>query len=162
MLSLSSVSAIHCLFRSDTFLHMMVSWCLLMSARHGTSMSHREHLGCGRFPSSKMIMMSRICRLQKCICIAVHEPALPGQPSTGQLLGPPLVRKATRYVRLSPPVAEASQIHCSSFYFLCASSGGMPATLPLSPPAFPALDRLLLLLPLSRLLPRYLPFIRCL
>ena len=82
-------------------------------------MSNREHLGCGRFPSSKMITMSRTCRLQKCIRIAVRVPALSGNPSTWQLLGPPLVRKASRYVCGSPPVAEASQIHRSYFAFPC-------------------------------------------
>ena len=90
-----------------------------MSARHGTSMSHREHLGCGRFPSSNMITMSRTCRLQKCIHIAVRVPDLPGEPSTGQLHGPPLVGKASRYACASPPVAEASQLQRSSFTCPC-------------------------------------------
>ena len=90
-----------------------------MSARHGTSMSHREHLGCGRFPSSKMTTISRTCGLQKCIHIAVRVPALTGKPFTGKLRGPPLVRKASRYVCGSPPVAEASQLQRSSFAFPC-------------------------------------------
>ena len=119
MLSCSSDSAIRRLFRSAPFRHIAMSWCFPLRARHGTSMSHHEHLGCGRFPSSKMITMSRTCRLQKCILIAVRVPALPGQPSTGQLLRPTLVGKVIRYVRGSPPVAEASQLQCSSFAFPC-------------------------------------------
>ena len=82
-------------------------------------MSHREHLGCGRFPSSKMITMSRTCRLQKCILISVLVPALPGQPSAGHPLGTPLVGKSIRYVLGSPPVAGLFQLHVSSFAFPC-------------------------------------------
>ena len=52
--------------------------------------------------------------MKKCIRISVLIPACPGQPSTGQLRGPPLVGKAIRYVCGSPPVAEASQLHRSS------------------------------------------------
>ena len=119
MLSLSSASAICRLFRSAPFLHISLAWCLPLSARHRTSMLHREHLGFGRFPSSKMITMSRTCRLQKCIRIAVRVPALPGQTSTGKILGPPLVGKSIRYVCGSPPLAEASQLHRYSFACPC-------------------------------------------
>ena len=80
---------------------------------------HREHLGCGRFPSSKMITMFQTCRLQKCILIVILVPALPGQSSTGKPLGPSLVGKSIRYVLGLPPVAEAVQLHCSSFAFPC-------------------------------------------
>ena len=119
MLTLIYASAIRRLFCSAPFLHIAVAWCLPLSARHGTSMSHRDHLGCGRFPSSKMITMYRTCLLQKCIHITVRFPALPGQPYTGQLLGPPLVRKASLYVRGSPPVSEASQLQRCSFDCPC-------------------------------------------
>ena len=114
MLPLNSASDIRHLFLSAPFFHIAVEWCLPFKALHGTSISHREHLGWGNFPSSKMITISRTCRLQKCISIAVLAPAHPGRPSTGQLHGPPLVRKAIQYVYVSPPVAEASQIHRSS------------------------------------------------
>ena len=80
---------------------------------------NRDHLGCGRFPSSKMITMSRTCWIQNCIGISVHVLALPGKPSTGQLLGPTLVGKDSRYVCGSPPVDKASQLHRSSFTCMC-------------------------------------------
>ena len=117
MLSLNSASAICRLFLSAPFLHIALSWCLPFNDLHGTSMSHCEHLGWGRFPSYKMITISRTCRLQKFIRIVVLVPARPGQPFTGQLCGPPLVRKASRYVRGSPPMAEAYQLHRS--YVAC-------------------------------------------
>ena len=113
MLSLNSASAIRRLFLSAHFLHIVVAWCLPFI--YGTSMSHREHLGWGSFPSSKMITISRTYQLQKCIRIAVLVPDRPGKPSTGQLRGPPLVGKAIQYARSLPPMDEASQLHHSTF-----------------------------------------------
>ena len=122
MLSRTSASAIRRLFLSSTFLHILVAWRLPLSARHGTSMLHRDNLGCGRFPSSKMITISRTFRLQKCIHIAVRVPALPGQLSTGHIHGPPLVGKTRRYVCGLPPVAKAYQIQRSSFACPCCAN----------------------------------------
>ena len=52
--------------------------------------------------------------VEKCILIVILVPARPGEPSIGQIHGPPLVRKAIQYVCGSPTVAKASQIHRSS------------------------------------------------
>ena len=57
-------------------------------------MTHQEHCGWGRFPLSKMTTISRTCRCRKCTNIAVLVVAHSGQPSTGQIYGPPMVGKA--------------------------------------------------------------------
>ena len=121
MLSCISVSASRRLFLSTPLLHIEVFLCFPLRDRHGTSMSHHEHLGCGRFPSSNMITMSRTCRRQKCTLIAVRVPAFPGQPSTGHSLAPPLVGNSIRWVCGSPPppVAALVQLRLSSFAFPC-------------------------------------------
>ena len=83
----------------------------------------RGHLGRGRFPSSKMNTTSHTCLCQKCTLIAVHVPALPGQPSTGHSLVPAL-GNSIRYVVGSPPpppVAASVQLHLSDLAFPCCT-----------------------------------------
>ena len=80
-----------------------------LRACHRTSMSHREHLGCGRFTSYKMITMSRTCRLQKCILIAVRVPAAWHGLQTMMTFFLTLVRRPTR----SNKLISVSNAHCS-------------------------------------------------
>ena len=49
-----------------------------------------DHLGGGKPPSSNMSTTSRTCLRQKYTLIAFRVPALPGHPSTGHSLVPPL------------------------------------------------------------------------
>ena len=139
MLSCISIYASRRLFLSAPLLQITVLLCLPSRECHGTSMSHRENLGCGRFPSSKMIRTSWTCRRQKCTLIAVRVPSLPGQPSTGHSLVPPLVENSVRYVCGSPPppVAALVQLHLSSFAFPCYIIRWLPVTLTPSPSRSP-------------------------
>ena len=82
-------------------------------------MLHWGHRGWGVFPSFKMTTVSRTCRCIKCTHISVLVAARPGNPSTGQLHGPPLAGKAMQYIRGSCPVAEVFQLHLSSAACLC-------------------------------------------
>ena len=70
-------------------------------------MSQRGNRGWGRFPSSKMIKISRKCRWEKCTHIAVLIAALPIHPSTGQFHSPHVFRKAIMYIYGSSPGAVA-------------------------------------------------------
>ena len=60
---------------------------------------HRKR---GRFPSPKMIAVSRICWWEKCTCSNTLVAACPGNPSTVQFPSPPVSRSP------SPPVPQRS------------------------------------------------------
>ena len=68
----------------------------------------------GRFPSSKMITVSRTCRWKNCTRIAIIVAARSGHPSTGKFHGTSAVRKAILYVRSSSPGFVASQLRLPS------------------------------------------------
>ena len=128
-------------FLSAPILHIIVLLWRPLRARHGTNMSQFSHIGWGRFPSSKMMIVSRTCLLQKCTRIAVRVPALPGHPSTGHSAVPPL-GNSSLYVCFSspspPPVAAYAHAHFLSRALPCCimrweSSDPAAISLPQSP-----------------------------
>ena len=114
VLSLISASARRRRFLSAPLLHIIVLLWRPLRARHGTNMSQFSHLGWGKFPSSKMIMVSRTYLLQKCTRIAVRVPALPGHPSTGNSVVPPL-GNSSLYVCASPPSPPRGRVRPCPF-----------------------------------------------
>ena len=106
-------------------------------------LEQRSH-GRGGFPSSKMIPTFLTCLRHKCTLIAVRVPALPGQPSTGHSLVPPLVGNSIRLVfgTPPPPMAASVQLHLSALAFPCCTiqwASSDPASIPF--PQYPHLTR---------------------
>ena len=90
-------------------------------------MSHQEHRGWGRFPSSNIITVSLTCQWRKCNLISVYVFARPWHPSTGQFIEPPMVVKAVLYVCGSLPGVVVSHFRLPPSFlpcsvFLCNSS----------------------------------------
>ena len=119
-------------------------------------MSHRVHCGWGRFPSSRMTMVSRICRCRKCTCIAVLVAAWPGHPSTGDLCGSPLAGKGHSICPLPIPCGR-DYPDPSRLFHLPMLSHHMTRHRSLRHllPTLPALNLSLLALPVGGALPRY-------
>ena len=81
--SLVSFSASRRLFLYTPFAHCTVPGWRPFSALRGTCMSHLEHRGWGKFPSSSITTVSRTCRCTKCTHIAVLVARAPGTPPRG-------------------------------------------------------------------------------
>ena len=97
--------------------------------RHGTSMSQFSHRGWGRFPSSKMMSVSRTCLLQKYTRIAVLVPA----PQLGSPLPLSLEIPSDMYVAPLPPWPRPFMPTPSPLPSRAASCGGNQVIPPPSP-----------------------------
>ena len=137
MLSLNYSSANLRLFCSAPLAHCAVAGCLLNSVCHSNSMSHLGHHGWVVFPSSKMTTVSSTCRCMKCTRIAVLVAARPGNPSTGQLRGPPMdgsTCSTSAAVPLRPSFSRSIfPLPLAHSVTSCALPMILPPSLPLNP-----------------------------